>query len=91
MTTGAGEAARDELRATLHHRAGSTGPKALLEAAGGSGAHERHCCKGQWLWMAWCRTVSCSWRQTAGDFRIGGRRCWELEAPPEVKSLCFVR
>jgi hypothetical protein len=49
VTTRAGEAARDKLGATLDHGAGNTGPKALLDAADGSSAHERHYYKSQWV------------------------------------------
>jgi len=49
VTTRAGVAARDELGAALDHGAGNTGPKALLDAADGSSAHERHRYKGQWV------------------------------------------
>lgn len=48
VTAGAGVATRSELGATLDHRTGNTGPKALLKGTGGSGTHERHFGRSQW-------------------------------------------
>lgn len=45
----AGVATGSKLGAALDHRASSTGSEALLQGAGGSGTHERHFCKGQWV------------------------------------------